>query len=101
MLPAMHPFRTITFVAILVALGACAATPEQRAAEAERDFGPICDKKGLARGSEQWRACVETESLNDALAKQRAYDREAVRKRDCAVGPLFPCDPAPPGAGTR
>jgi hypothetical protein len=65
-------------------------TPEQRAAQVERDYGPICDKQGLARGTEKWRACVESEALNASLATQRDYEQEMLRKRDC-VSPLQAC----------
>ena len=71
-------------------LVACAMTPEQRAAQAERDYGATCEKRGLARGSESWRACVETEDLNAALARQRAYEQDFLRQRDC-IDPLAGC----------
>ena len=74
---------------LVVALASCAA-PEHRAAQIERDYGPVCEKQGHARDSEKWRACVETESLNAALATQRKYDEEMQRKRDC-VSPLQGC----------
>ena len=80
------------YFTLLLALGiaACTMTPEQRQAQAERDYGPVCDKKGLTRGSEKWRACVETEALNASLATQRDYEQEMLRKRDC-VSPLQGC----------
>jgi hypothetical protein len=65
-------------------------TPEQRFAESERDYGPVCEKKGVARNSDKWRACVETEALNASLATQRDYEQEMLRKRDC-VSPLQAC----------
>ena len=79
------------FLTLLLVVGiAACATPEQRAAQAERDYGPVCDKRGLARGSEKWRACVETESLNAGLATQRAYEQDFLRQRDC-VDPRAGC----------
>jgi hypothetical protein len=79
-------YFTLLFV---ITLAAC-ATPEQRAAQAERDYGPVCEKQGHARNSEKWRACIETESLNASLATQRNYEQELQRKRDC-VSPLQGC----------
>ena len=70
-------------------LSAC-ATPQQRSAQAEPDYGALCEKRGHARGSDQWRACVQTEDMNAGLATQRAYEREFLRKRDC-VDPKFGC----------
>ena len=81
------------FTLLLVfGLAAC-ATPEQRSAQAEKDYGPVCEKRGLSPGSEKYRACVETESLNASLATQRDYEQEMLRKRDC-VNPLMGCGPA-------
>ena len=71
-------------------LAACAMTPEERMAQAERDYGATCEKRGFARGSDKWRACVESEDLNAALAKQRAYEQDFLRQRDC-VDPLTGC----------
>jgi hypothetical protein len=82
-------YFTLLFV---LSLAAC-ATPEQRAAQAAKDYGPACEKRGLAQGSEKWRACVETEALNASLATQRDYEQEMLRKRDC-VNPLMGCGPA-------
>ena len=76
---------------LVLTIAAC-ATPEQRAAQAERDFGPLCESRGLVRESEKWRACVESESLNAALAAQRAYEQDFLRQRDC-VNPLMGCSP--------
>ena len=73
-----------------LAVAGCTMTPEQRAAQAERDYGALCEKRGLAAGTEKWRACVETESLNAALATQRAYDERFLRQHDC-VTPLTGC----------
>lgn len=74
---------------VALALAAC-ATPQDRTSRAEKDFGPACEKRGYARGSEQWRACVETEDLNTGLATQRDYEQQYLRKRDC-VDPKFGC----------
>lgn len=82
--------RYFTFL-LIVGLAAC-ATSEQRAAQAEKDYGPVCEKRGLAPGSEKWRACVETEALNGSLATQRDYEQEMLRKRDC-INPLMGCGP--------
>ena len=75
---------------LTLALSGCGMTPEQRQAQAERDYGPACEKRGLERGSEKWRACVETEDLNAALKTQRAYEQDFLRQRDC-VDPLSGC----------
>ena len=77
-------------LSLVLALAACATTPEQRAAQAERDYGAACEKRGLARGGEKWRACVETEDLNAALARQRSYEQDFLRQRDC-IDPLTGC----------
>ena len=80
--------RYLTLLVIGV-LAACAA-PHDRAAQAEKDFGALCEKRGHARGSDQWQACVQTEDMNAGLATQRTYDREFLRKRDC-IDPKLGC----------
>ena len=81
------------YLTLLLVFGiAACATPEQQRAQAEKDYGPVCEKRGLAPGSEKYRACVETEALNASLATQRNYEQEMLRKGDC-VSPLMGCGP--------
>jgi hypothetical protein len=80
--------RFLTLLLPLV-LAAC-ATPQQRAAQAEKDYGPTCEKRGYAQDSDKWRACVQTEDLNAGLATQRDYEQQYLKKRDC-VDPKFGC----------
>jgi hypothetical protein len=75
----------------LLPLAAACVTPEQRAVQAEAEYGARCEKLGHAKNSEQWRVCIHNEDMNAALATQRAYDREFLRKHDC-VDPKFGCD---------
>jgi hypothetical protein len=72
-----------------ILLAAC-ATPQDRAAQAEKDYGALCEKRGHAQGSEQWRACVQTEDMNAALATQQDYEQRYLRKRDC-IDPKLGC----------
>ena len=80
--------RTIGTIALLLFAGC--TTPEQRGAQAAEAFGPRCEKLGHSRDSEAWRACVRSEEMNEALATQRAYDQDFLRKRDC-IDPRFGC----------
>lgn len=59
----MHRYLTIALLASLLA--ACATTPEERRAEAEREaarlketYGPTCDKLGYQPDSNKWRDCL-------------------------------------------
>jgi hypothetical protein len=85
----MHRFMRFVTLGLLTLVAAC-ATPQQRAAQAAADYGARCEKLGHAKDSEQWRACVQNEDMNAALATQRAYDREFLRKHDC-VDPKVGC----------
>lgn len=85
----MRAFMRFLTLVLLTLVAAC-ATPGQRAAQAEAEYGARCEQLGHAKDSEQWRVCVENEDMNAALATQRAYDREFLRKHDC-VDPKFGC----------
>ena len=87
LLPKFVRYLTLLFT---LALAACAMNPEERAAQAEREFGATCEKQGFARGSEKWRACVDDADLKAAVARQRAYEQDFLRQRDC-VEPLAGC----------
>jgi hypothetical protein len=84
-----HPLMV---AAAAFALLAGCTTPEQRAAQAEQDYGELCRNKGYEARSEQWRACVETEAMNAALAAQRDHEREFLRRHDC-IDPKLGCSP--------
>ena len=90
MLRRRERFVRYSTLLLLFGVAGCAMTPEQHAAQAERDYGEICAKRGLARDSDKWRACIESEDLNASLAKQRAYEQEFLRQRDC-TDPLAGC----------
>jgi hypothetical protein len=79
---------------LLLPLAVACTTPAQRTAQAEADYGPRCEKLGYAKDSEKWRLCVENADMNAALATQRPYDREFLRKHDC-IDPKFGCGGPP------
>ncbi len=59
--------------------------------EIER-YGAYCERLGNARDTAGFRACVETQALNAAVAgAQRHYERQLIRRTDC-VDPRFACD---------
>ena len=56
--------RTLLYLALVTTLAGC-ATPEERAARAQREveemiqvYGPACDKLGFANGTDEWRNCI-------------------------------------------
>ena len=75
--------KSLMLLAAAVALAACAATPEQRAAEVQADvermiatYGPACDRLGYKSGEDGWRDCVMRLSARDD--RRRAYSRYPV-----------------------
>jgi len=64
-----------------VLLAAC-GTAEQAAYKADPiaamapEYGPACERGGLARNSPQWRTCIEQSSTRDDLERHALfYDR--------------------------
>jgi hypothetical protein len=62
----------------LLALAGC-ATPEQRAAEMQRQvdqmiavYGPACERLGYANGSDRWRDCILRLNTDDTVRYTRA-----------------------------
>lgn len=75
--------RTSMALCVLSASLVACGTPQERAAYREdpvkamaQEYGPLCEKAGLAPGSEAWRSCVVRSSTRDDLAQQGLfYDR--------------------------
>lgn len=73
---------SIVLCAASAILAAC-GTPQERAAYREdpvmamaQEYGPPCEKAGLARGSDAWRSCIIRSSTRNDLAQQGLfYDR--------------------------
>ncbi len=60
------------FLALLIALLAGCATPEERAARAHAEmdemikvYGPACEKLGFTKDTEPWRQCILNLSSRD------------------------------------
>jgi len=52
---------------LILVLAACAATPEQKAAEAIARQGGYCEHLGYKKGTDGWRQCImERERQRDA-----------------------------------
>jgi hypothetical protein len=71
-------------VSVLVLLAAGCATPEQRAAQVQRDvddmirvYGPGCEKLGYRPDSDPWRDCVLR------LATKNSLERREVMTTNC------------------
>jgi hypothetical protein len=76
---------------VLATFAAACAGPLTPTPDAAERYGQHCERLGHARGSEGFRACVETEDINAQLAVQREYDRKLMRRMDC-VDPRIACD---------
>jgi hypothetical protein len=61
-------------IVALALLAAGCATPEQRAAEMQRQidqmiavYGPACERLGFANGSDPWRQCILRLNTDDTV----------------------------------
>jgi len=69
------PLMMLAAVACLAACG----TPEQVAYNADpvlamsEEYGPPCEKKGYAKGSDDWRSCIAQTSRRDNLIRQSLF----------------------------
>jgi len=78
----MRTSTMLCAVSATLSLVAC-GTPQERAAYREDpvlamapEYGPLCEKAGLARGSDAWRSCIARSSARNDLAQQGLfYDR--------------------------
>ena len=84
--------RIVSFF-LLIACAGCAASGHAVADPAAL-YGKQCEKQGHAPDTEAWRACLQSEELNAAIATQKSYDQKALRRLDC-ISPLMGCAPAP------
>ena len=73
----------IVAISLLAAafLGACATTPAERAAEAERDvdrivqvYGSACEKLGYTSKTDPWRNCLLNLNMKDEMSRYNYYD---------------------------
>ncbi|CAN5161343.1 hypothetical protein BH11PSE11_BH11PSE11_17620 [soil metagenome] len=76
----MRPSRHLVLVtAISILLGGC-ATPEQRAADLEREvaqmmqiYAPACEHLGFQRNTDAWRNCILNLNANDEMKRNRSF----------------------------
>lgn len=79
-------------IALFFLVIACAGCAGHAVADPAALYGKQCEKQGHAPNTDAWRACLQSEELNAAIATQRAYDQKALRRLDC-IGPLMACPP--------
>jgi len=73
--------RTFKILILITLISACATTPAERAAQAEREvdqmvqvYGPACSKLGYKPESDSWRNCVLQLAAQNDLRRARQFN---------------------------
>lgn len=84
------PFKRLLFVTLLALIGACATTPEEERANAEREaarlkqtYGYTCEQLGYEAETNKWRDCLLE------LENQRLMQQQMMMDRMNWYGPGF------------
>lgn len=74
----MHKLKILV---VTTFIAGCAATPAERAVQAEREidqmiqvYGPACNKLGYQQGSDSWRDCVLHLAAQDDLKRYGRFN---------------------------